>query len=908
MCTGYNNEIYKTNQDLSCTKVYTDRSNKIIIYLKDNDVYMEYTSESTNTITSISEFIIYECIAIANVQSGCTTLAKDYYIDTTNNHIYAFNPSNGTFSQLIDDYYYDNEQSKYYICISGECHEAGIGFYLAGNENPSGTFDNLIKCSNTICSVASAPTVDGYYINGDDDSKSLIKCINADTTPACSVSVSSSDIKNAPGYAYLDARNEDSTNTMYGGVIICTTNSCSPKLKPSNSNVNRYYIDADKAGDSDIIICNNSKCESTSGTTTKGYTYIDDTTIGYVLFGDDTKLVSTPVSATTNSDKHFIDASDPKKIITCFYNTASQIVACSSSSSGATETKTTYYIDDGITDTVNIIECVSNSNCVSKPAQAGYYINESANYPLIFCSENNSQMAYELIPNTNINIGYYLDGSSTNDNTDYNNIIYCSSRTSCSILTTTVNGYYLDESSTNDNSIYTKLINYENSKYSSVTTNQVGCYLDGSSSPDNTNYNKAIYCSTATSCSLISSTIKGYYLDASSTSDDIKYNSLLVCNGSSYSLLQSFNTGYYLNGNSSTDSRTYSSTITCTSGSSCSLNSNNFNGYYFDGDSTSDNMNYSKLILYDGTNYSTVSTINIGFYLDDTKSTDNTNYTGVISCTDATTCTEYSSTYKGYYLDGSSKVSNAYSKLMHYDGSNFTLLSRTNIGYYLDGNSTSDDTSYCNIIYCNSETSCLKITTTIEGFYLDPSTATTAVSRKRAPSKTQNNTYYSGLIIYEGSDYKIFDSPIQIGYYLNGGSSTDSTNYSKVIYCSSSTSCLSITTAINGFYVDATSTTDNEKYKKLISCDGSIYTSISTLQVGYYLNGSSSLDSLNYINLIDCIEDTNIVCSVKKKNNISKGFYFEGSTVIVSSTNIIYVKLFSCKMNSNNLCKMHDNT
>jgi len=772
--------------------------------------------------------------------------------------------------------FYDENNSKYYTCENGTCNSvSAIGYYLSHIDDTNDvTYDSLIKCTQSSCSPPTHPTIDGYYINGESSTPSLIICSNTSSTPTCTISP---DPIKTTGYAYLNSGDENNSIILYKGVIICTNNSCISKSTPTSNTKVNYYIDAGESDNNHIIQCDISLCRSIEATTTEGYAYIDGTTEGYVILKSNNILTSIHGGATNDLNKYYINASNTFQIITCTVNSRTNKNTCSSGISGATETKNTYYIDSGING--NIIEC-TNTGCQSNPAQVGYYINENnnANYPLIECIKNDSsEINCIKIAKSDIINGYYLDGSSTNDGISYTSVIYCNNSKSCEKISTQISGYYLDASSATTSSsrkraqsiIYSKLIICENEEYKSVETIQIGYYLDGSSSSDNSNYSKVIYCSSSSSCSPITTKIKGYYLDASKTSNDSEYTQLILCNGSKYSSYSEIKEGFYLDGSSSTDNTKYIKIINCSSSNSCSLYTQKNKGYYFDGSSFTDETNYSKLIYYDGNNYISISNINIGYYLDaTTKSSDNEEYSGVILCTNSTTCISVETTKKGYYIDGSSYKSRTYSKLIECDGSKYISLDIINVGYYLDGSSTDDDTIYNSVIYCDDSKTCTIISSLIKGYYLDASSATSSSSRKRTQT-----IIYSKLIICEDEVYKSVET-IQIGYYLDGSSSSDNSNYSKVIYCSSSSSCSPITTKIKGYYLDASKTSNDSEYTQLILCNGSKYSSYSEIKEGFYLDGSSSTDNTKYIKIINCSSSNS--CSLYTQKN--KGYYFDGSS------------------------------
>jgi len=888
-CIGHNNDIYKLDNNLDCTKTYTDSDNKIVIFIRDEYGYKEYSNE--DQVTSSSRFILYECLAIGNIQSGCTTLGKDAYIDSVNDNIFIYQSDDNQFAQLINGKYYDEENEQYYKCDqNGQCSTFTYeGYYLAGTEIGTNTYDKLIRCTSTKCFPPSQPTVDGYYINGEDNGASLIKCLNSGTSPSCSVYLTSTQFKTT-GYAYLDAGHLDSINTEYGGVIICSSNKCVPKSKPNSDSVINYYLNGESNNGNQIIQCDSNNCQLNNVDVTKGYAYVYGAMENYILLGDDSKLNVIASSATSTFSEHYIDGSNPEYIITCRLDTNKNKIECSSGLSGATSSNKIYYIDNGISG--NIIEC-SDEKCQSNSAKIGHYINGNSNndYPLIQCNKgNNNVISCKTVSKDEIITGYYLNISSTSDNKSFSSIIYCNSSKKCSKITLMIKGYYIDASSisTSQTITYSKLIYCDGTDYKYVNTIQIGYYLNGGSSSNGSDYSNIIYCLDSNSCSEVTTKIKGLYIDASSTTDNNIYTKLIIYDGLKYSSFSSLKKGFYFNGSSSLDGLNYKEIIKCSSSTSCTLQNKSIQGYYVDGTSTNDENIYSKLIQYDGNSYSSVTNINVGYYLDGSSSTNNIEFSNIIKCTDSTTCTPNTSNNEGFYMDGSSFKTDYYTKLIKWDNSKYVIVDTTNVGYYLDGSSTSNGKNFSSIIYCSDLNHCSKITRMVKGYYLDGNSVTLSSSRKRSQTIT-----YSKLIICDGSEYKSYSSTIHIGYYLDGGSSTDSINYNHVIYCSSDSICSLITTSIMGFYLDATSTTDNENYSQLISCNGETYTLNTTNKIGYYLDGSSSIDNVNYNNVINCSSAT--TCSLVEKKNVNNGYYMDVSSV-ENSKKLIKCSSSSCQL------------
>ncbi|OUM67838.1 hypothetical protein PIROE2DRAFT_4649, partial [Piromyces sp. E2] len=591
-CIGHNNELYKLDNNSVCTKTYTDEDNDVFIFIKDDYGFKEYTKK--DSVTEKTRFLIYECIYVENVQSGCTTVGNDCYYDYKNQFIYSYQPNDNQFTRLMNGACYDELSLQYYSCDQGLCHSLiRNGYHLAGTETTTNTYDKLILCYYSYCYPPEQPTINGYYINGDDSELSLIKCINTDTSPSCSISLTSTQIKTA-GYAYLDAGHLNSTSTEYGGVIVCSSDSCTSKSKPEKKKNSKtlYYIDAESTDDSYIIQCTYKTCKSTTADTKNGYAYIYGTGEDYIILGNGSKLVARSIGATADYNEYYLDATNSVNIIECSFDSNEKKAKCSSISSGANISDRVYYIDNAISG--NIIEC-SNQACQSNPAKIGYYINgnNNADFPLIQCNKNKNDVKCQVIAKANINIGYYLDSTSTDDNTSYSNLIYCDGSKNCLKVSTLIKGYYLDSgsaivSSSNKRSQTTKyrnLIICNGSDYKLLDTIHIGYYLDGSSSNDHINYTKIIYCSNDSSCTSITTSIIGLYVNAASTSDNTNYSQLITYNGKNYSINTNNEIGYYLDGGSSVDGVTFSNIIYCSSSTTCSIikNENITNGYYIQG-------------------------------------------------------------------------------------------------------------------------------------------------------------------------------------------------------------------------------------------------------------------------------------------------------------------------------------
>ncbi|OUM67209.1 scaffoldin [Piromyces sp. E2] len=752
-CIDGDNVLYKSSGS-QCKKVYYESLEKTIVFLKESGGYIEYTDEDT---LDSSEFIIYECLQSDGINSGCTIYTEKYYHDKVNQHIYHLE-TNHQYKQLRGTSYVSNGDT--YICnTEGVCAiDIFPGYYLAGTIT-SGKYNKLIHCTTstsgrkttTTCSNETKPTVNGYYINGSSGGKSLIECSNtSSSSPACYVSVPPNSIKTT-GYGYLDAGNDNSSSSTYAGVIICTSTVCSSKDKPRDSST-LYYIDASVSSDTAIITCDNTSCRSGSGTLTNGYAYIDGSTDGNVLLSNGRKFSSVASGASSSLSKYYIDASNPKQIITCGYNSTSKKVICSSGTNNATGSTKTYFVDSGISG--NIIECTT-STCTSKAPNVGYYITGNSEYPLLQCSNSSRQINCNALSKNDVQQAYYLDGSSTTDNKNYSKVIYCSSATSCSVITTTVKGYYIEGSSTSK----AQLIYSDGSSYSLYSPVNVGYYLEGSSSTNGSDYTQVIYCSSPSLCSSVKTTYIGYYVDGSSAT-------------------------------STSSSSKKRATTTPT---------------------------YSKLIVCDGTKYTAVTTTNYeGYYFDGSSTTNNTTYKKVIYCSSsATTCTPIATTIKGYYLDGTSTINNTdYNKLIVSDGSYYSSLTSINVGYYLNGNSSTNSLIYSKLIYCKSTTSCstLENNRINEGFYLEGGTATNPTSYSQLITCKESSNVKTCAMHTTSSSSIPFD-----GYYVSG--MQDKTQFPLINCISKSCDKVADNAINSGYYMEgSTSTSNGSNYTKVITC------------------------------------------------------------------------------------------
>eukprot|EP00833_Pecoramyces_ruminatium_P016077 jgi/Orpsp1_1/1190109/evm.model.d7180000076634.1 len=894
-CIGDNNSLYRSDGNLGCTEVYNDSINKDIFFVKDDNGYKEVTSLTS----TYSKYTIYECLNIYNVQSGCTTKSDECYFDSTNKNVYIFQPDDNLFTQLNSGKCYDSVKCRYYICqLDKSCYEVENGYYLTGTEIATNVYDQLIYCYSSECIPITHPMVDGYYISEEGEQSSLIKCTNTSTEQAsCSIALTSQKLKTI-GYGYLDAGHVNSTSTEYAGVITCSNSSllCSSISKPDTSSKKLYFIDGDSVNDDHIIHCDHIECQSEAVTTDDdGFAYMYGTTENYILVVNGSKLNVIASAANINSNEYYIDGTETNKIISCSYDEELNEVKCLSKTSNSEDHYKTYYIDSSRSG--NIIECTNK--CQSKSANPGYYINgnDSEKFPLIQCQKNDENIdckelsttdmidgyyvdassfsenegsysnmfycdkskvklfiydGYEYRYVTTIQKGYYLDGSSSSNNTDYGKIIYCKDSNSCTQVTTTVEGFYLDASATSDNKEYSQLIQCNGSKYFTFLSLKKGFYLSGDSSNDGgQKYQNLIKCSssTSTSCSLYSSKIKGYYLDGTSTNNEVDYSTLIYYDGKNYISEFSFHNGYYMDASSSINNIDYSSVIICNnSTSTCSTSTNNMNGFYIDGSSFSSD-HYTKLIKYSDSNYSFVKKINNGYYLEGSSTSDGERYSKVIYCDDSKLCSIITAMKNGYYFDGSAVIdSKSYSNLIVCNGTDYKYISSLQIGYYLDGGSTSDNINYNKIIYCSSNSNCTLITSSITGFYIDA-------------SSTVDNLKYSRFIKYNGENYVTYYIN-NIGYYLDGSSSTDNINYNTIIYCDSVTTCSVIAkdSINNGYYIEGT----DEKSKKLIKCLDLrcklITSEGSETENAYYISGENN----EY--LIECDKDQ---CIYKKNDSVA---------------------------------------
>jgi len=303
--------------------------------------------------------MIYECTVVTDVYSGCTTFYEDTYIDLKNKHIYIYDKSKYQYYQLQNNNYYDDLNERYYHCDSrGFCKDNDTYcHYLSGTETPegSGIYNGIIKCNKSSCVSLSYSEANGYFINCSDEGESLIKCSNNNSTLSCSVTVTTDTMKTI-GYAYLDSGSDENTINTIGGVIVCLDNKCSSISKPTNDEI-YYFIDADVDTNNNIIKCDKTECISFTATPTKGYAFIDGTTEGNVLLGNGSEFVPTASGATQNSNEYYIDASDPFKIITCYYDADNAKSICVSDITSSTGDENEYDISSNENSNENSITC-----------------------------------------------------------------------------------------------------------------------------------------------------------------------------------------------------------------------------------------------------------------------------------------------------------------------------------------------------------------------------------------------------------------------------------------------------------------------------------------------------------------------------------------------------------------------
>jgi len=771
-----------------------------------------------------------------DINTGCE---RSYYLDESSksNNAYSkviYCSSNTSCSnETINNGCVINGASKSKVIVysnssysSNDGSKSGETKYYLNVSTKDKSNNPLIKCNNGSACITMAASI-GYYINNDNK---LIQCTSSNSCIIINAEVGSYYLdegsKSNNAYSkliYCSSATSCTSGTINNGYVIngdnkktlltCSSNSCN-SISGSQSNTTKYYLNVSSKDKSTnpLIKCNNgSACVTMAAS------------IGYYINNDNKLIHCSSSSSCTIKDggvgSYYLDEDSKSN------NVYSKLIYCSGATSCTSTTISNGYVINGA-NKKNLIKC-SGSNCNSingsESNKTKYYLNESTNdkssKPLISCKNGDSCETKVGESGT-----YYLneDSKSTTGDT-YSKVIYCSSATSCT-STTISNGYVINGankktlikcSGNNCNSIsgsesnktkyYLNVSTYDKSSKPLILCNNgsdcettaggVGYYYLDESSKSSNGYSKVIYCSNTTSCT--STTISnGYVINGSNK------KALINCSGNncnSISGSESNKTKYYLN--VSTYDKTNNPLINCDNGNDCVTTSGGTGYYYLDESSKSSN-GYSKVIYCSGAKSCTSTTINNGYIIN------GANKVNLIKCSD-NNCNSIVGSVSNktkYYLNESTYDKSSKPLILCNNGA----ICETKVGvegsYYLDedGKSTSGDT-YSKIIYCSGTTSCSNEAIN-SGYVINGANKINLIKCSGSScqsidaSESDKNKYYLNVSIYDKSSKPLINcnnsndcgtKEGEVGsYYLDEDSkSTAGDTYSKIIYCSSTTSC-----------------------------------------------------------------------------------------------------------------------
>jgi len=272
-----------------CTSIFQDSSCKIINY-KGDTLDLEdgrycsfvdgklYKSSSNNCTPMTNESLLIK----EETSSSSSSSSPSYVAGTFNTDIKGmiFTCTNELCQQLFStNYLFVNEDIKalYHCDIDGICTKQNkiiAGYYVNGISGASSKTP-LIYCADAnINTCIFTDAKEGFLINASSQNVSLIKC----GSNACWEIESGASYSKSP--SFVDASNKSN-------LIICTKTVCTSA--PGSTIKGYAYIDGSKVSDTCIITCTDEGCTSTD--------YSNDLTRSPYL--------------------HFIDATNPRNVITC---------------------------------------------------------------------------------------------------------------------------------------------------------------------------------------------------------------------------------------------------------------------------------------------------------------------------------------------------------------------------------------------------------------------------------------------------------------------------------------------------------------------------------------------------------------------------------------------------------------
>jgi len=394
------------------------------------------------------------------------------------------------------------------------------GYYLNAGNNKAN--EQVILCDgSTGCQSLSVDL--GYYVNAGDTTKPIIKCDREGfECTAESKECPKADAVTAGDYCYEDGQlkfypaNESSAVSAsksddyytfatipmnrFPGIITET----SSLFKISYYYINRFYqsgvIMIDKSGklvnsltnnqiDITLYECDDSTKLCTERAACTANTYMYDTENQKAVFCNDGKLIYADFTGYV-VDGNRVSGSSHPYLIKC---------EAGSKCSSLKPKNLTYFINSGYDAlTNNLIQC-NNNNCITIPAEAGYFVAEGGS-GVIYCSSANTcvynqiksevkfvnagidKTSYAIISCNRIsgcgsakaNEGYYMTYTSTR-------LIHCTSSSTCAEFVPTVN-YYNNADSTDSTSTIIHCIQNNQVVTCNAEATNTGFYI--SSTPD----------------------------------------------------------------------------------------------------------------------------------------------------------------------------------------------------------------------------------------------------------------------------------------------------------------------------------------------------------------------------------------------------------------------------------------
>lgn len=255
----------------------------------------------------------------------------------------------------------DKLQDAIIQCTSAKCKKInGVsgGYYL--NNGSDKTAKPLIKCDSSKCFSTDDFKVGVAYLDGGSYASSkfanIIKCTSS---TSCGNPSPAFTADNEIFYHFINGVG----SSINDAIITCT--GATIECKAEKGNVG-YYVDA--FDDKHIITCTSSTCSSGPGSTVQGHAYIGASTAAkksLIISFSDGKFVSEDIANSINandSNVYYIDATNPKNLISCIGATSGGGTCTSSAHTLSSGDKLAFYTDG--TESAHTIVC-SSSGCIS---------------------------------------------------------------------------------------------------------------------------------------------------------------------------------------------------------------------------------------------------------------------------------------------------------------------------------------------------------------------------------------------------------------------------------------------------------------------------------------------------------------------------------------------------------------